>query len=207
MPSWPSRFLPGPSNSNNLSPASAATHCDETPPPRQVLDAAAGGDSFCIATSRRQRTFSGASSSSISPVQRPSRHGRSLSHPFPSVFGSWKKAERKAAVMAEGGSNAIGIDLDSSDEEVSKTTHGPGTNILRTPSRRRTAQRSDTDLATGRCATCDSMVRWPRHLDVYRCSTCLMINDLKFATIASGSVQTGTSSFSIGSLSTVRTGT
>ena len=31
----------------------------------------------------------------------------------------------------------------------------------------------------GKCATCDSSVRWPQHLEVYRCTVCLMINDLK----------------------------
>ena len=208
MPSWPSRFLSGPSNSNNLSPTSAAARQDETPPHGQLLETAPWGVNSCNVISRRQRTFSGASSSSTSPVQRPSGHGRSTSHPFPSLFGSGKKAERKAAVMAGGGGgNAIGIDLDTSDEEASQPAHGPGRNIPRTPSQRRIAQRSDTDLVTGRCATCDSMVRWPRHLDVYRCSTCLMINDLKLAGMASGSVQTETSSCSIGSPSTVRTGT
>jgi E3 ubiquitin-protein ligase HECTD2 len=37
----------------------------------------------------------------------------------------------------------------------------------------------DEDLIVGNCATCDSTLRWPRHLDVYRCTVCLMINDLK----------------------------
>lgn len=207
MPSWPSRFLSGTSNSNNRSPASAATRCDDTPPHRQFLEAAVEGDSFGFAPSRRQRTFSGASSSSTSPVQRPSGHGRSISHPFPSLFGGGKKAEMKAVVMAEGGRNATGIDLDPSDKEVSKTVHGPGRSILGTPSKRRIAQQSDTDLVTGRCATCDSMVRWPGHLDVYRCSTCLMINDLKFAVTTSGSIQTETPPFGMGTPFTDRTGT
>ena len=35
------------------------------------------------------------------------------------------------------------------------------------------------DLVTGKCMTCDSMVRWPRELLVFRCTVCLTINDLR----------------------------
>lgn len=37
----------------------------------------------------------------------------------------------------------------------------------------------DKDLIAGRCATCDSHMKWPRQLSTFRCSVCLMINDLK----------------------------
>lgn len=37
----------------------------------------------------------------------------------------------------------------------------------------------ERDMEAGHCATCDSRVRWPRGLTEYRCSTCLMINDLR----------------------------
>ena len=37
----------------------------------------------------------------------------------------------------------------------------------------------DKDLVTGRCATCDSLVRWPRRLSTFRCTVCLMVNDLE----------------------------
>lgn len=207
MPSWPSRFVPGPSNSNNLSPTSAASRHDEVPPRGQFLAAAAREDSSSNAASRRQRTFSGGSASSASPVQRPSGHGRSISHPFPSLFGNGKKAERKPAMVVEGSSGVIGIDLNSSDEEAPGITDGPGKNNIRTPGQRRAAQLSDTDLVTGRCATCDSMVRWPCHLDVYRCSTCLMINDLKLPAVVSGRVQAETPSCKTDSLSSVKIGT
>ena len=32
---------------------------------------------------------------------------------------------------------------------------------------------------TGKCVTCDSTVRWPQDLKVFRCTTCLTINDLE----------------------------
>lgn len=41
------------------------------------------------------------------------------------------------------------------------------------------SQPTDTDLTTGHCMTCDSMVRWPKDLKAFRCTICLMINDLK----------------------------
>lgn len=40
-------------------------------------------------------------------------------------------------------------------------------------------QNGEKDLVTGKCITCNSLVRWPRHLDVFRCTVCLMVNDLK----------------------------
>lgn len=33
--------------------------------------------------------------------------------------------------------------------------------------------------ATGKCSTCDSTMKWPKHLDSFRCQVCLMVNDLK----------------------------
>ena len=44
------------------------------------------------------------------------------------------------------------------------------------------SQYGEKDLVTGKCLTCDSLVRWPRQLDVFRCTVCLMVNDLKPAT-------------------------
>ncbi|KAH0544830.1 hypothetical protein FGG08_001059 [Glutinoglossum americanum] len=38
---------------------------------------------------------------------------------------------------------------------------------------------SEIDLVAGNCMTCDSLVRWPRELNVFRCTICLTINDLK----------------------------
>ncbi|PKY04369.1 ubiquitin-protein ligase [Aspergillus campestris IBT 28561] len=35
------------------------------------------------------------------------------------------------------------------------------------------------DLTSGRCMTCNSTVRWPKHLKVFRCTECLTVNDLE----------------------------
>ena len=37
---------------------------------------------------------------------------------------------------------------------------------------------SSKEMVTGKCMTCDSLVRWPRELSVFRCTVCLTINDL-----------------------------
>lgn len=43
------------------------------------------------------------------------------------------------------------------------------------------SQQGNNGLMTGKCATCGSLVRWPRHLHVFRCTVCLMVNHLKLA--------------------------
>lgn len=34
------------------------------------------------------------------------------------------------------------------------------------------------DFTTGRCMTCGSLVRWPKELQMFRCTICLTINDV-----------------------------
>lgn len=46
-------------------------------------------------------------------------------------------------------------------------------------SRLDSAHTEEVEMTSGKCATCDCQVRWPRHLDVFRCTVCLMVNDLK----------------------------
>ena len=107
---------------------------------------------------------------SASSPSRPS-HGRSYSHPFPSIFGNGKKAEKI-------------IDLEYNEDALETLTESPlvSTGLA---SKDHTAvngiplQNGEKDLVTGKCITCDSLVRWPRHLDVFRCTVCLMVNDLK----------------------------
>ncbi|KAK8024746.1 ubiquitin protein ligase [Apiospora arundinis] len=43
----------------------------------------------------------------------------------------------------------------------------------------RKQQRGPIDFRTGNCMTCGGLVRWPKELDVFRCTICLTINDLK----------------------------
>ena len=96
--------------------------------------------------------------------QRP-RHGRSLSHPFPSLFSSRKKKQE----------NPGDADEDST-EECSQATglHKASPHAAN----RRHASNNSRDFTTGNCMACGSLVRWPRGLTVFRCTVCLTVNDV-----------------------------
>ncbi|KAK7509332.1 uncharacterized protein IWZ02DRAFT_160426 [Phyllosticta citriasiana] len=89
------------------------------------------------------------------------QHSRSASHPFPSLFSSKRK-------------NGPTLNPDCSSPEEDKylalngydnspTWKGPGPKV-------------QEDVRT--CMTCDSKVKYPAGLRTFRCSACLMINDL-----------------------------
>ena len=95
------------------------------------------------------------------------RHGRSLSHPFPSLFANKKK--KPARTSSEDS------DQDSVDElaQMTNSKTKPG------HAQRNGQSSGSRDFATGHCMTCGSLVRWPRELHVFRCTICLTINDLQ----------------------------
>lgn len=107
----------------------------------------------------------------VTPRRTPN-HGRSISHPFPSIFG--KNQERRHDTLSN--------DTDGNSNDADHAMQ-----FLKSSN----TQQSDCndDFVTGNCATCDSTVRWPRQLDVYRCTVCLMVNDLKPATTTSSTMQ------------------
>jgi E3 ubiquitin-protein ligase HECTD2 len=88
-----------------------------------------------------------------------------MSHPFPSLFAGRKKHHSDAAA-----------DFESTDDD--SISPGPSKTSLLNPSVKQ-SKVPDKDLMTGKCMTCDSMVRWPKDLKVFRCTVCLTINDLK----------------------------
>lgn len=97
-------------------------------------------------------------------VPPTSKHGRSMSHPFPSLFQSKQKRQ--------------GINALSTSNVSDGDNHIPFPGPSRIPSSK--PQRpSEKVLVTGKCMTCDSRVRWPKELVVFRCTVCLTINDLK----------------------------
>ena len=68
---------------------------------------------------------------------------------------------------------------DTTDDDTS--TNGDSarqTGNGKSPSRN-TSQKGNKEPVTGKCMTCDSTVRWPQGLKVYRCTTCMTINDLE----------------------------
>ena len=166
MPYWPARLHLG-SSAPGPSPKSRAT---KSPPDRedQVED-----------RTYQDQPLHGVPVIALAGTSSPSRprHGRSYSHPFPSIFGSGKKAEKvfeinysSDALKALTESPFVSTGLASKDHMAAN-----GTSL----------QNGEKDLVTGKCITCDSLVRWPRHLDVFRCTVCLMVNDLKTGAVLS----------------------
>ena len=99
---------------------------------------------------------------SSSPRQQP--HTRAVSHPLPRIFGK----KKSAPVLRSG-------PLD--EQLVPVLDAGPsGGPTLDKPIGGR---KKDEELITRQCMCCDNKVRFPRHLQVFRCTSCLTINDLE----------------------------
>lgn len=165
MPSWPARLL----SNTPTSLGSSAPH--PSSPPHY-----SNTDKHRRHAQSSMFPNSGPSSSrpipNVGPAPESSRrvHSRSNSHPFPSLFGGGKK-DNKAAARFDA--------LESTDDEI---TNYVGLPQAGSPSKTTNHHRRGTpsgDLITGKCMTCDSTVRWPRNLKVFRCSVCLTINDLE----------------------------
>ena len=167
MPSWPSRLLSASIHpSSNTLPSSGASAHDA--PPRTPTSAIDSSNTPLYGVPVLETMPPRGSPPSVSPTRRPGRHGRSISHPFPSLFGSGRRNEKRSEP------NAIEEGMGPTDDEVEYDKSLP-----RTPGQKAAVQSTDKNLVAGRCATCGSLVRWPQHLEVYRCTVCLMINDLK----------------------------
>lgn len=163
MPSWPTRLFLGTFTPNNSSNHGQPPTESGNPEGRLY------GTNHSVIPSRSP-ALSPSNSQSGNPIpRRTSQHGRSISHPFPSIFSSGKKRNAR----------------DEEEENVidAKTLHmgspGPPATDQSGFSRIGSAQCDEAELLSGKCATCNSHVRWPRHLNVYRCTVCLMVNDLK----------------------------
>ncbi len=100
---------------------------------------------------------------------RPSsRHGRSISHPFPSLFSPTKKAnrlEREPDILDLTDDDLHVASQSAPSSKASKGGHG------------QPEKDTNRNLASGRCMTCHRLVRWPGDVKVFRCSVCAMIND------------------------------
>jgi E3 ubiquitin-protein ligase HECTD2 len=158
MAPWSNRLL-SPSSRNESGPStpSAASPAQPRGGPSRVTEADILDNAYGIPTLGRP-----------SPSPSKSRsHGRSMSHPFPSIFSGRKKKH--------GDTTGLG-GLESTDDE--KLSPVAARNTALNPTVKQ-AKVPDKDLMTGKCMTCDSMVRWPKELKVFRCTVCLMINDLK----------------------------
>ncbi|EHA48235.1 ubiquitin-protein ligase E3A [Pyricularia oryzae 70-15] len=120
------------------------------------------------------------SDSDFVPKQAPQPRGhvRSMSHPFPSLFSSNKKKKRSPAPRAYFDSRSSSEDSrDGSGLMPTASKGGAAPRI--SPQKQSLSGGASKDLTTGSCMTCGSLVRWPRDLNVFKCTICLTINDLK----------------------------
>lgn len=95
-------------------------------------------------------------------------HNRSMSNPLPKLFGRKRSAQ---------GLRDEGIDLPL-DNGLVPVLEGTPSNP---PGRIISGKKKDDDreMKTRNCMCCDNKVRFPRELKVFRCTTCLTINDLE----------------------------
>jgi len=163
MPNWPTRLFSGTFASNNSS--SLGQSLTEA---GSQDDRLRGGTQSVMPL--RSPPLSASNTQNGKPIaRRPSQHGRSISHPFPSIFGSGKKRNAKE----EEEENVI--------DAKTLLVGSPGTQVAGQAgfSRLDSVHTEEVEMTSGKCATCDCQVRWPRHLDVFRCTVCLMVNDLQ----------------------------
>lgn len=171
MPSWPARLLlsglPASESANPLPLEPSATdgaHRLQNPSRQNVVRSAQRAS---VSDSRNSDSFS---PTTTSPSRKALQHGRSISHPFPSALASGKRVDRNTD---------HGLQEPAMNMVIRANAPGMDKQHVGSPGQKGASHYSEGDLVTGRCATCDSLVRWPRQLNVYRCSVCLMINDLK----------------------------
>ena len=160
MAPWPHRF-----NSNSSTPhgppASVQYNANKPLPPAPPSAA-----DYEIPTLRPKPAQS-------NPGAAPLNHSRSFSHPFPSFFHGGRKSDKKNPLKFDNKAYDT-TDDDTSINGDSARRNGDGEALSRNSSQKR-----NNEPVTGKCMTCDSTVRWPQGLKVYRCTTCMTINDLE----------------------------
>ena len=165
MPPWPTRQGPGSPAADNPSSRPTSRALRNAPYQSQQIDNYQDPPLLGVPI------LAANSIAPSRPAQRP-RHERSHSHPFPSIFGNGRRT---------GGEVEADLLDDILDDFYDSTRLSPGlaskdhmasANVVPQPN-------AEQDLVTGRCSTCDSAIRWPRQVQTFRCTVCLMINDLK----------------------------
>lgn len=158
----PARLAPGQSTPSSPHAASDKNQIASEHPPSYLPD---------VPTLRSPPSRGSSSSSNPSPTRDRPPHGRSRSNPFESLFSKKiGKMHEKKALDGIGGEDSGA--QSRVEPKMSKA-------LPHTPNLKTNNSQTEAELIQGRCATCDSTVRWPRHLSVYRCTVCLMVNDLQ----------------------------
>lgn len=100
----------------------------------------------------------------VPPKPSQTRHGRSMSHPFPSVSIS---ADTSPSVHT--GEPKLHHELRDGRTMARQIDKGP----------RKAVGSNSKSFSTGNCMTCGSLVRWPSNVTVFKCTTCATVNDLE----------------------------
>ncbi|KAJ5183381.1 hypothetical protein N7492_000997 [Penicillium capsulatum] len=122
---------------------------------------------------RLRRPIQPQNASTMAPMKstglnNPTRRGhhRSISHPF--VFPTTKSGK-------QAGPQNTTWDSDSDSDDVTY----PIQNLANSPRKELSKKGPGNDVAEGKCQTCNSVVRWPRNSNVFRCTACLMVTDIQ----------------------------
>lgn len=166
MPTWPSRMLPSTSSPSSHSnpvhaPPPLSTHRNPIDVDRSAIIAIDYNVPVLFPTGAPAATTN-TSTSNLRNHRRS--HARSTSQPFPSLMNSnaLRKPDKKLT------KRDFGLDLDFDFDEDGAAAAGLDQ-----------ARTAGDDMVTGKCITCNSTCRWPRHVQVFRCTICLTVNDLE----------------------------
>ena len=178
MPGWPSRFLStsathSSSSSNHRDLPSCDTDKELPQSPRAPFSSFPGPPQHAAQSRPIQVQPEEMARPNASPRRRP--HARSVSDKLPSIFGVGRRKTTSATPEPESRSFPTEGGFMSELAPPPINLSGKGKHDER-----------DTNMETGNCATCDSRVKWPRGVGEFRCSTCLMVNDLIPANMRSG---------------------
>lgn len=156
-PSWPSRLLSGSHSSppTNGSTQPSSSRPGNRPPP--------------VVQPHHPDSYPGPVPPSPSrTAESPRQHGRSTSHPLPRIFGRKKSLGTLKGLDVDGPPDDTLVPVLNEQLTASPTraTHGK--------------KRLDQDPNVTRpCICCATKCRFPRGLTVFRCTSCLTINDLE----------------------------
>lgn len=174
MPSWPTRLIAGSSTAHRHGSAPAADKAEtrgQRQGPRSDLTEIS---SHGAPPANAHRSSPDSPAAKTSSSYRPrSAHARSLSNPFPTLFGAGKRPDK-----GTGASKNV-VDVETTDDESEWDAVGVEIGARRTGSAREAGRPSDVDrnTKTGRCMTCDSAVRWSLSATSIKCTVCSTIND------------------------------
>lgn len=158
-PSWPSRLL-------SASTASSQNQ-SATSPSQQLNKPLPANPPASHLSPNRNPSLPVRTSSSASPQHT---HNRSASHPLPRIFS------KKKSTQNFGGIGDLNAQVDDTLVPVLDEAQ-----FTSSPTRASSGKRrfEDDPNAARHCMCCHSRVRFPKELKVFRCTTCLTINDLE----------------------------